>query len=144
MQRKGSWGRGLMWSTYIFFVLSIFFGFTSHKEITLAAVGRMVCRVQKQKQGNHYAAYHGGAVRGHRLWEWQQTWQKVHRYKTDYRGELGVRGTVMHITAGFLSPPTTAPCFYLQIHIYCTNGHLGALSGDGLLVLSQHLLSAQS
>lgn len=54
---------------HLFCFVFVFFGLTSHKEITLAAVGRIVCRVQKQKQGNHYAAYHGSAVRGHRLWE---------------------------------------------------------------------------
>lgn len=40
-------------------------------------------------------------------------------------------------------PPTAASCSYLQVHIYSTDGHLCALSGDGLQVLSQHLLSGQ-
>ena len=66
------------------------------------------------------------------------------RGKIHFGGEPEVRGKVTYKTKGFLSPPTPTSCSYLQIHIYCTNGHLSALSGDGLLVLSQHLLCGQS
>lgn len=42
------------------------------------------------------------------------------------------------------SAPTPTSHSYLQIHIDGADDHLDALSGDGLLVLSQHLLSGQS
>ena len=67
------------------------------------------------------------------------------RYKIYFGGEPGIRDKVTNKTEGFLSPPTPTSCSYLHIHIYCTNGHLSALSGDGLLVLSQHTrLSTQT
>ena len=66
------------------------------------------------------------------------------RYKIYFGGKLGISDKVSNKTEGFLSPPTPTSCSYLHIHIYCTNGHLSALSGDGLLVLSQHLLCGQS
>lgn len=59
-------------------------------------------------------------------------------------GQSEVRGQVIYITEGFLFPPTPTSCSYLQIHIYGTNGHLDALSENGLLVLPQHLLSGQA
>lgn len=75
--------------------------------------------------------------------ESQRTPRQVERYQGSPQW-AGVKGKVSWMKKDAPFTLTPAVGSYLQIHVDCTDGHLGALSVDGLLVFPEHLLSGQA